>query len=259
LGKRDRWKAPSREGPAVSVSGASKSYNKVKALSSVNIEVKRGEMFGLIGPNGAGKSTLMKSLIGTVLLDDGAIRVLGLDPKDDGLSIKASTGYVPESETPPSFLKLDEFLDFVMDTRGRKPDKAGKKKWVEFFDLESHRETVAKDMSKGTRQKLMLSSAFIHDPPLMLLDEPFINLDPIYQRKVKDYLLEYVKNGGTVLISTHILSLAEEICDRVAIINKGKELAMDHTGNIVKEFGSLENAFLKGVGYCNPVTYLLCK
>lgn len=244
-----RWKTPSRKGPAVLVKGATRSFGKVKALSSVDLKVKRGEMFGLIGPNGAGKSTLMKSLIGTIQLDSGSTRVLGMDPKTDGLSIKAAIGYVPESETPPSFLKIDEFLDFVMNSRGKPPNEKGKKKWIKFFDLDSYRETIAKDMSKGTRQKLMLSSAFIHKPSLMLLDEPFINLDPIYQRKVKDYLLEYVEKGGTVLLSTHILSLAEEICGRVAIINKGKELMMDTTDNIVDNYGSLENAFLQGVGY----------
>ena len=146
------------------------------------------------------------------------------------------------------FIKLVIFLkvnsDNVSDAL-----KVLQKQWVDFFDLSSYRETIAKDMSKGTRQKLMLSSAFIHEPSLMLLDEPFINLDPIYQRKVKDYLIEYVNNGGTVLLSTHILSLAEELCDIVAVINQGSILATDKTSNVVSEFGSLENAFLNRVGY----------
>lgn len=231
------------------VSEAVKDYGEIKALSSVDITVKRGEMFGLIGPNGAGKSTLMKSLIGTVKLTSGSVRVLGMDPAKEDLRIKALTGYVPESETPPSFLKLDEFLDFVMEVRGRDPSPEGKKRWMDFFDLSSHRNIIAKDMSKGTRQKLMLSSSFIHDPPMLLLDEPFINLDPIYQRKVKDYLIEYVKIGGTVLLSTHILALAEELCGRVCIINKGRSLITDRTGRIIEEYGSLENAFLRKVGY----------
>lgn len=243
------WEPPRKDGPAVSVDGICKTYGKVKALEKVDLRVERGEMFGLIGPNGAGKSTLMRSLIGTVKPECGKVKVLGMDPVKEDLRIKSFTGYVPESETPPSFLKLDEFLDFVMDTRGRKADEKGKKHWVEFFDLEGHRQTIAKDMSKGTRQKLMLSSAFIHQPPLMLLDEPFINLDPIYQRKVKDYLLEYVNGGGTVLLSTHILSLAEELCGRVAIIHKGRVLFTDSSINIIEEHGSLEKAFLDGVGY----------
>ena len=104
-----RWKPPGKDGPAVSVQGICKRYGKINALEEVDLLVKRGEMFGLIGPNGAGKSTLMKSLIGTVKPECGRISVLGMDPSSEGLRIKSYTGYVPESETPPSFLKLDEF------------------------------------------------------------------------------------------------------------------------------------------------------
>ncbi|MFW3146121.1 MAG: ABC transporter ATP-binding protein [Thermoplasmatota archaeon] len=229
--------------------GAKKRWGSVKALKGVDLEVKRGEMFGLIGPNGAGKSTLMKSLLGLVNLDDGSIRILGLNPRTEDLRIKAYTGYVPESESPPSFLTLREFLDFVLHTRGLRADPEKGRKWTDFFDLEGSQNTIARNMSKGTRQKLMLASAFIHDPPLMLLDEPFINLDPIYQRKVKDYLRDYVDEGGTVLLSTHILALAEEVSDRVAIINKGRILKLDTRDRIIEEYGSLESAFLNLVGY----------
>jgi ABC-2 type transport system ATP-binding protein len=209
-----KWEPPSRHGPAVSVKGAHKAWGKVKALKGVDLEVRRGEMFGLIGPNGAGKSTLMKALLGSVKLDEGTIRVMGMNPNADDLRIKAFTGFVPESESPPSFLTLVEFLDFVMDVRGLEPSRKKREELMRFFDIEGMENTIARNMSKGTRQKLMLSSALIHDPPLLLLDEPFINLDPIYQRKVKDRLSDYVRNGGTVLISTHILALAEEICYR---------------------------------------------
>jgi ABC-2 type transport system ATP-binding protein len=246
---RDQWRPPTETGPAVKVKNISKTWGKIRALRSVDLNVKRGELFGLIGPNGAGKSTLMKSLIGTVKLDSGNIKILGMNPAAEPLRVRAHTGYVPESETPPSFLKVYEFLDFVLDVRGKDRDPVAKEKWVEFFDLSSHRETIAKDMSKGTRQKLMLASAFIHEPPLLLLDEPFINLDPIYQRKVKDHLLEYADNGGTVLISTHMLSLAEELCERVAVLHKGDVLITDKTSKIVKRYGTLERAFLENVGY----------
>jgi ABC-2 type transport system ATP-binding protein len=247
--RKGPWESPSITGPAVIVNGALKSYGKVKALQGVDLEVKRGELYGLIGPNGAGKSTLMKALVGSVELDDGSVRVLGLNPRADKLSIKAHTGYVPESEVPPSFLKVREFLDFVMHVRGLEPEESTMTRWLAFFDLDEQTETIARNLSKGTRQKLMLSSAFIHAPPLLLLDEPFINLDPIYQRKVKDHLLDYVSKGGTVLISTHILSLAEELCSRVCIINKGMVLANAPTREVVKEHGNLEEAFLRMVGY----------
>jgi len=247
--RRGGWDPPIDHGPAVEVRSARKSWGKVKALKGVDLQVRRGELFGLIGPNGAGKSTLMKALLGSVKLDEGTVRVLGLNPNREDLRIKAFTGFVPESESPPSFLTLSEFLDFVMHTRGMDASKERKNKWTRFFDIEGQDNNIARNMSKGTRQKLMLSSAFIHEPPLLLLDEPFINLDPIYQRKVKDHLQGYVQNGGTILISTHILSLAEELCDRVSIINKGIILRTDRKDRLVSEFGDLENAFLTLVGY----------
>jgi ABC-2 type transport system ATP-binding protein len=206
-------------------------------------------MFGIIGPNGAGKSTLMKSFIGSVILDGGSVRVMGLNPSADHLRIKAYAGIVPESETPPSFLTVDEFLDFVMHVRERKVEESVKEKWITFFDLESSRDKIAKDLSKGTRQKLMLASAFIHEPGLFLLDEPFINLDPIYQRKVKDLLRNYVSGGRTIVISTHILSLAQEMCDRIMVIHKGRVIWHGGKNELISEKGDLETSFLDLVGY----------
>lgn len=249
LGPRGKWDPPPTHGPAVEVKGVVKTWGKIKALKGVDLEVRRGEVFGLIGPNGAGKSTLMKALMGSVKLDDGTVRVLGLNPNVEDLRIKAYAGFVPESESPPSFLTLLEFLDFVLHTRGMDPSPESTKRWTTFFDLEGYENTIAKNMSKGTRQKLMLSSAFIHEPPILLLDEPFINLDPIHQRKVMDHLQEYVDDGGTILISTHILALAEELCTKVAIINKGKILRTDKKEELVSEYGGLEKAFLTLVGY----------
>ncbi|MGA1872136.1 MAG: ABC transporter ATP-binding protein [Thermoplasmatota archaeon] len=246
---RGKWAAPDGYGPAVEVRGAKKSWGSIKALKTVDLKVNRGEMFGLIGPNGAGKSTLMKALLGSVRLDDGTVRVLGMNPNSEDLRIKAHTGFVPESESPPSFLTLSEFLDFVLHVRGLEASREKKERWTRFFDLDGQESKVARNMSKGTRQKMMLASAFIHDPPLYLLDEPFINLDPIYQRKVKDHLRYFVDNGGTILLSTHILALAEELCDRVAIINKGTILRTDDRDALVSEFGGLEKAFLTLVGY----------
>jgi ABC-2 type transport system ATP-binding protein len=248
-GPRGDWEPPIEYGPAVEVKGAKKTWGKVKALKGIDLEVRRGEIFGLIGPNGAGKSTLMKALLGSVKLDEGTVRVLGLNPNIEDQRIKAFTGFVPESESPPSFLTLSEFLDFVMHVRGMEASGQKKSTWTRFFDIEGQERNIAKNMSKGTRQKLMLTSAFIHEPPILLLDEPFINLDPIYQRKVKDYLHYYVKEGGTIFLSTHMLALAEELCERVAIINKGKVLRIDRKDVLVSEFGRLEDAFLTLVGF----------
>jgi len=240
---------PPPSDPVVEVSRAVKSYGTTRALDGVDLSVKTGHLFGIIGPNGAGKSTLMRSFFGSVRLDDGRVRVMGLNPASEHLRIKAFAGIVPESETPPSFLRTDEFLDFVMQVRGLKPDRTLNDRWVRFFEMERNRENIAKDLSKGTRQKLMLSSAFIHEPDLFLLDEPFINLDPIFQKKVKDLLMEYVEGGRTVVISTHILSLARELCDTIAVMNEGKVLYLGRTEDLISRWGDLEKAFLELVGY----------
>ena len=242
-------RSPSRYGPAIKVEGASKRFGDIHALKNVDLEVKRGELFGLLGPNGAGKSTLIKALLGSVGLDSGRIRVLSLNPAADDLRIKAFTGYVPESESPPSFLRPDELLDFVMECRGLERSERTRSYWLELFDLSEQRGTIARDLSKGTRQKLMLASAMVHSPELLLLDEPFINLDPIYQRKARDLLRAHCEKGGTVLISTHILSLAEELCGRVMMMDHGSVVLEGATSDIVSSHGSLEEAFLRTVGY----------
>ncbi len=239
----------SYDGPAIDVDSVTKDYGRTRALDDVSLKVMPGELFGLIGPNGAGKTTLMRSLIGALTLDEGRVRVMGMNPSTDRDRIKTLSGIVPEAETPPSFLTPDEFMEFVMDVRGKRTNEKQKNWWLAFFDMENQRDQIAKDLSKGTRQKLMLTSAFIHKPPLLLLDEPFINLDPIYQRKVKDYLLVYIKKGGTILLSTHILGLAQELCDRVAILHKGRILKIASTEEIIKDKGDLEEAFLDLVGY----------
>ncbi|MGA1822964.1 MAG: ABC transporter ATP-binding protein [Thermoplasmatota archaeon] len=249
LSPRRGWQPPKIGGFTVEVSRACKNYGGVRALKGVDIRVRKGSLYGLIGPNGAGKSTLMKSLFGSVRLNEGSIRVMGLNPAVEDLRIKAFTGIVPEAEMPPSFLTGSEFMDFSMEVRGLKPSNKEKNRWFSFFDIEGQSDIISKDLSKGTRQKLMLASAFIHKPPLLLLDEPFINLDPIYQRKVKDYLREYVDGGGTILISTHILPLAEEICDTVSVLHKGEILRTDKTEEILSESADLESAFLEMVGY----------
>lgn len=249
-----RWfslkvRKPSHTDPIIEVRGARRTYGRTKALDGVDLTVRRGSLHGIIGPNGAGKSTLIGSLTGSVRLEEGTVKVMGLVPPAEHLSVKTYSGIVPESETPPSFLKVDELLDFVMEVRGLEPDRAKNDRWVEFFDLGSSRDKIAKDLSKGTRQKLMLASALIHEPDLFLLDEPFINLDPIYQKKVKDLLKGYVSQGRTIVLSTHILPLAQELCGTVLVINNGKALWSGPTKDLISEEGGLEAAFLKLVGY----------
>ncbi|HEX9710060.1 MAG TPA: ABC transporter ATP-binding protein [Candidatus Thermoplasmatota archaeon] len=211
--------------PIITVEGLTKHYTQEVALAGVSFRVPRGAFFGCFGPNGAGKSTLLKILTGQLEPTAGSAQVLGYTPGRQTLLLKHGVGIVPESESPPSFLTGIEYLEFVCRLRGIE-DAAGRvEQWLEFFDLTEKKDTVCKDMSKGMRQKVMLASAFIHRPPLLFVDEPFINLDPIYQRRVRDWLSDYVKAGGSVFMCSHILEIAEKVCTDVLVLDRGRVLA----------------------------------
>ncbi len=225
-----------------------RTFGAMKALDDVSITVEEGDFFGFFGPNGAGKTTLIRILTGQLEPTSGSADVLGVDVVKEPLKAKERIGIVPEVESPPTYLTAFEYLYFV--GKVRKVDGLEKRisHWLSFFDLEEKKGTICKDMSKGMRQKLMLASAFIHDPKLVFLDEPFINLDPIYQRMLRDYLEEYVSNGGTVFMASHILEISERLCNKLAIVNLGKVVAQGNIDDLVKDGDSLEKLFLRSVG-----------
>ena len=211
------------EGKAVvEASGLAKAYGSIKALDGVDLKVEAGELFGLLGPNGAGKTTMIRSMTGQIRPDSGTVSVLGVDPAKDPVRARSLIGIVPEQETPPSFLTAEEYLHFVAKIRnlGDVDKRCGH--WFRLLDFEDQRDMLCKDLSRGTRQKLMISQAFLHEPRLAFIDEPIVNLDPLVQKKVKDFFRDYVRKGGTIFFSTHVLEIAEEICTRIGIIDKGK-------------------------------------
>lgn len=161
------------------------------------------------------------------------------------MAVKEAVGIVPEVESPPSYLTSYEYLYFVCRVRNVPDAETRITRWLEFFDLGEVRRTICKDLSKGTRQKLMLAAAFIHEPKLLFLDEPFINLDPIYQRRLKDYLQKYADGGGTVLMCSHLLEIAEKLCDRVGILNAGQLIAQGALAEVRGVEKDLESAFLR--------------
>ena len=230
--------------PIIQVSGLSKSYKDSPALFDVSFEVPKGAFFGCFGPNGAGKSTLTKILVGQLEATQGSTKVLGLSPASESLPLKRNVGIVPESESPPSFLTAVEYLEFVCRLRGITDGPTRIAQWLEFFDMADKQDTLCKDMSKGTRQKLMLASAFIHKPPLLFLDEPFINLDPIYQRRVRDFLADFVKAGGTIFMCSHILEIADKVCTHALILNRGKVQAYGPIASFRKPGRDLADTFL---------------
>ena len=234
--------------PVIEATQLSKRYGNVEALRGIELRIERGEFFGLFGPNGAGKTTMLRILTGQLRPTAGTARVLGVDVLAEPLKVKALVGIVPEVESPPSYLTATEYLEFVARVRKQDRIEARVAKWIEFFDLQEERDTLCKDLSKGTRQKLMLASAFLHDPQLVFLDEPFINLDPIYQRKLRDFLQDYVAEGGTVFMASHLLDIAERLCDHVAVIRGGSVIATGSVAEIRGAEADLESAFLRLVG-----------
>jgi ABC-2 type transport system ATP-binding protein len=225
-----------------------KEYGVMKALDNVNISVDEGDFFGFFGPNGAGKTTLIRILTGQLEPTAGSINVLGVDVVREPLQVKKLIGIVPEVESPPTYLTAYEYLYFVGKIRGLDDLEDRIDKWLSFFDLEEKKGTICKDMSKGMRQKLMLASAFIHEPKLLFLDEPFINLDPIYQRLLREYLEDYISKRGTVFMASHILEISERLCNKLAIVNLGRIVAQGRINDLVRKGENLEKLFLRSVG-----------
>ena len=225
----------------ISCSNLSKQYEDVEALKGVNLNVNEGEFFGLLGPNGAGKTTLLKILTCQLKKTEGTSEVFGLDTFTEFKSIKPKIAIVPEQESPPSFLTPREVLELVINIR--EIDDHDIDYWLEFFELDSMEGRVCRNLSRGKKQKVMLASAFISKTKLMFLDEPFINLDPLVQSKVREWLKEYVKSGGTVFINTHLLENAERLCDRAAIIHQGEIQSLITLEDLRKQNLTLEELF----------------
>ncbi|MBW6517069.1 MAG: ABC transporter ATP-binding protein [ANME-2 cluster archaeon] len=209
----------------IEVHNLTKRFGELTAVDNLDLEVKAGEFFGFIGPNGAGKTTTLQMLSGQLPPSSGTAQVLGIDTNTDPIAVKAAIGIVPELEYPPSFLSVEEYLHFVAAVRGL-PDDGRVDTWIKFFGLEERRTTLCMSLSKGMKKKTTISAALLHEPRMLFMDEPFLDLDPLIQRKLKDWLIDFVKGGGTVFLSTHILELAEKLCTRVGIIDKGKLVAV---------------------------------
>jgi ABC-2 type transport system ATP-binding protein len=221
-----------------------KQFGNTVAVDHVTLSVETGALFGLLGPNGSGKTTMIRMLTGQIRPTSGSATVLGLDTVEDPIRIRERVGIIPEQETPPSFLTAEEYLYFVGAIRKIPDTDYQTDWWFEFLEFRDKRNVLCKDLSRGTRQKLMFAQAFLHKPVLALIDEPLINFDPIMQRIVKDYLEEYVKSGGTIFISTHILEIAEEICSGFAILHSGRVLHAGKMSALADEDMHLSEFFL---------------
>jgi ABC-2 type transport system ATP-binding protein len=228
----------------IEVEGLTKQFGNVTAVNHISLSVAEGELFGLLGPNGSGKTTMIKMLTGQIRPTSGSARVVGLDVVQHPVRVREMVGIIPEQETPPSFLTAEEYLHFVARIRNLDAIDERCDRWFDLLEFADKRNVLCKDLSRGTRQKLMFAQAFLHEPRLALIDEPLINLDPIMQRTVKDFLQEYVGGGGTIFFSTHILEIAEEICTRIGIIHNGRLLHDGAVADLAASNRHLESFFL---------------
>jgi ABC-2 type transport system ATP-binding protein len=231
-----------------------KRYSEITAVNHVDLNIKAGEIFGLLGPNGSGKSTTLKILLGLVKPDSGAINVLGIDVQKDPVAVKRLTGYVPESPRLYEFLTGIEYLDFIGDVYGMQPEekKTRINEYLKALQLEGREGDIISSYSEGMKQKIALTSAFLHKPKLLILDEPLSGLDPRSARIIKDFLHELKAQGVTTIMSTHVLEIAQALCDRIGIMYQGKILAlgtMEELRQMAKLPDSgLEDIFLKLTG-----------
>ena len=239
---------------AVELRNVAKRYNEIVAVNNVDLAIAPGEIFGLLGPNGSGKSTLLKMLLGLVQSDTGSVRVLGLDVKEDPVSVKKLVGYAPEAPRLYEFLTGIEFLDFIGDIYGMQTEEKRTRinEYLKALQLDGREGDMISSYSEGMKQKIALISAFLHRPKLLILDEPLNALDPRTARIVKDFLQKLKLQGVTTIMSTHILEIAQAVCDRIGIMYQGRLLAlgnMDELRQMSKMPGSdLEDIFLKLTG-----------
>lgn len=216
--------SPELSSVPLALTGLSVAYGERTAVQQLSLAVQPGEIYGLLGSNGAGKTSTIKAIVGLVRPVAGEIRVFGLDALRDGLSVKARTGYVPETSMLYEALTPREFLEFVASVRRMDPTTATRRmrSYAEAFRLETELEEPIATLSNGTRQKVLIIAALLHAPPLLVLDEPLNSLDPRSVRIMKDVLLRYVASGGHgVLFSTHTMEVAEQLCHRVGILDRG--------------------------------------
>ena len=232
----------------------SKRYGDKVAVNHLSFDVYNGEVFGFLGPNGAGKTTTLKMIVGLLQPTSGAVNVAGYDIQTQSRLAKASCGYVPD--TPNLYAKLTgrELLRFVSDLYDLDRHQAVRRadELLRMFDLTSAADDTVDSYSHGMQQKTSLAAALMHDPKVLVLDEPTVGLDPKSARLIKDILRQLADRGAAVMLSTHILEIAERMCDRIGIINKGQLIAvgtmaelrmLDKTGQT-----SLEDIFLSLTG-----------
>jgi len=239
----------------IRIDGLSKNYGSFVAVDHIMLHVPRGTLYGFLGPNGAGKTTTLRMIAGILRPTAGHVLLGGDDIHRDPLTAKRRLGYIPDRPFVYDKLTGAEFLRFVAGLYGQEGDGVERRmeELLEVFELSSWKDELVEAYSHGMRQKLIISSALIHRPECIVVDEPMVGLDPKAARLLKDIFRQFVEKGGTVLMSTHTLEVAEAMCDRIAIIQHGKIVASGTMPEIREQTATghgvgLEELFLKLTG-----------
>jgi ABC-2 type transport system ATP-binding protein len=237
--------------PALKLTSLCKNFGR-PAVDHLNLTVRRGELYALLGPNGAGKTTTLRMLVGLLAPDAGDVQVLGLDMAREPAAAKQKIAYLPDDPMLYGKLKPTEYLEFVAGLWGMRAEDAEPRarRLLDWLDLAKHAHELTEGFSRGMKQKLALAGALIHEPQLLVLDEPLTGLDAAAARQVKDLLLEHVHDGGTVILTTHILEVAERLAQRIGIIQQGRLIAEGTLDELRRqtEGDTLEEVFLQLTG-----------
>lgn len=229
------------------ISGLSKTYNgNKKAVDNMDLEVLNGDIYGFIGPNGAGKTTTIKAVTGILDFEEGDIQIDNISIKDEPVKCKKIIAYVPDNPDIYEYLTGIQYLNFISDIfQINKSERESLiKKYADIFDITKNLGDLISSYSHGMKQKLVIVSALIHKPRLLILDEPFVGLDPKASHLLKEIMKDLCKKGCAIFFSTHVLEVAEKLCNKVAIIKDGKLVVSGETKKVMGD-SSLENVFME--------------
>jgi len=230
----------------IDIRNLTKRYGDFTAVDDISLNVARGEIFGFLGPNGAGKTTTIRILAGLSLPTSGSVQVNGLDVTTDGVQVKSITGYIPDRPFLYEKLTGRELLQFVTNLYGREWRDCEERAFemLNYFGIAEWADARIENYSHGMKQKLVIVSALVHDPELLIIDEPMVGLDALAQKQVKLLFRRLASEKKTVFLTTHTLSVAEAVCDRIAILNHGRIVASGTTAEL-KSDRALEDVFLE--------------
>ena len=234
----------------INIKNLTKHYGNLTAVSALSLNIPAGECFGFLGPNGAGKTTTIKLLAGLLKPNEGTIEIGGYDVQRDPQKVKGIIGYIPDKPFIYEKLTGGEFLDFIAELYQVNEDfvKEKREELLNLFAIKDFENELVESYSHGMRQKLVITAALIHNPKVIIVDEPMVGLDPKGMRQVKEIFKQLTKSGVTIFMSTHTMSVAQEMCHRIGIINKGKLIALGNMNDLQKQAqvsSGLEDVFLQ--------------